>query len=251
MRSAVLVKCTCMIFLSISLFSCASNSTPAAKSEPAFEPPADVQNMTGGLFGGEVRAQRASVGESSQGQQSEEASVDSRMITYALSLDLVVKSVEEAKQGLLGQIKDKNGFIVRETDRSITARIPAESMDGFVTYARTLGKVEDESRTGTDITDRYRDNVTRLNSLIRVRDRYLALIEQADAVADILRIERELERISTEIEVLQGRIKHAEQSVVFSSITVSFREKAKLGPIGWVFYGLYRGIGVLFVWDWD
>ena len=82
-----------------------------------------------------------------------------------------------------------------------------------------------------------------------MRGRYLALLEKANTVSDILGIEKELERINTEIELLEGRIKHAESSVEFSSITVRFREKAKPGPIGWIFYGLYRGIMWLFIWE--
>ncbi|MDR1024131.1 MAG: DUF4349 domain-containing protein, partial [Treponema sp.] len=68
-------------------------------------------------------------------------------------------------------------------------------------------------------------------------------------VSDILSIEKELERINTEIELLEGRIKYAELSVEYSDITVRFREKAKPGPFGWIFYGFYRGIRWLFVWN--
>jgi hypothetical protein len=68
-------------------------------------------------------------------------------------------------------------------------------------------------------------------------------------VNDILSIEKELERINTEIEILEGRIKYAELSVTYSSITVRFKEKAKPGPLGWIFYGFYRGIKWLFVWN--
>jgi hypothetical protein len=68
-------------------------------------------------------------------------------------------------------------------------------------------------------------------------------------VSDILSIEKELERINTEIEILEGRIKYAELSVTYSNITVRFREKAAPGPLGWIFYGVYRGIKWLFVWN--
>jgi hypothetical protein len=122
-------------------------------------------------------------------------------------------------------------------------------MDSFLNHARTLGNIEHESRTGTDITDQYRDNVIRLDSLTNVRNRYLALLEQADTVSDILSIERELERVNTEIELLEGRIRHAELSVAYSNITIRFNERTRPGPIGWIFVGLYHGIRWLFVWN--
>jgi hypothetical protein len=173
---------------------------------------------------------------------------DNRMIAYSVSLDLSVKDAENTRKILIDQVKKHNGFIVRESENYLTTRIPTENMDNFINTAKELGKAEDERKEGIDITDRYRDNLIRLESLRNVRDRYSALLEKADSVNDILSIEKELERINTEMEILEGRIKYAELSVTYSNITVRFKEKAKPGPIGWIFYGFYRGIKWLFVW---
>jgi hypothetical protein len=173
---------------------------------------------------------------------------DSRMIAYSVSLELLVKNIEKTRETLIEQVTTNNGFIVRESDNYINARIPAGNMDNFINTTRTLGKIEYESKTGTDITDQYRDNIVRLSNLKSVREKYLALLEKADTVTDILGIEKELERVNTEIEIMEGRIKYAEQSVAYSNITVRYRERAKPGPIGWIFYGLYMGIKWLFVW---
>ena len=171
-----------------------------------------------------------------------------RMITYSVTLELSVKNTENTKNALLDMVKTNNGFIVRETDFAVTTRIPSANMDAFVNHAKTLGSIENEYKTGTDITDQYRDNVIRLENLKNVRTRYLELLNKANAVSDILMIEKELERVNTEIEIYEGRIKYAELSVSYSNITVRFREKTKPGPVGWIFYGLFRGIKWLFVW---
>jgi len=186
--------------------------------------------------------------ESNEISRSSEARNDTRMIAYTVSLELFVKNPGETKNLLTEQIKTSNGYITREENNSITARVPVENMDDFLSHARTFGKVDKENKTGTDITDQYRDNLLRLESLRSVQKRYITLLERANSVSDILVVERELERINTEIERLEGRIKYAEQSAVYSSITVRFREKAKPGPIGWIFYGLYQGVKWLFVW---
>jgi hypothetical protein len=187
--------------------------------------------------------------ESGESSQRAGGNNDERMVTYSLSLELAVKNTEETKKILIEQVKENKGFIVKETEKYITTRIPTDNMDKFVNSAKTLGEVENETKTGTDITDQYRDNVIRLENLKKVRDRYLTLLEKANAVNDILSIEKELERVNTQIEILEGRIKYEELSVAYSNITVRFREKAKPGPIGWIFYGLYKGLKWLFVWD--
>ncbi|MCL2416431.1 MAG: DUF4349 domain-containing protein [Bacteroidales bacterium] len=174
---------------------------------------------------------------------------DQRMVAHTASLRLSVRDAENTRNVLLQQVKNNNGFLVREAGNSITARIPTENMEVFLNYAKTLGNLEGLNRTGTDITDQYRDNVLRLDNLRNVRNRYLALLEQANTVSDILSIERELERVNLEIDRLEGRVRHAELSVALSNVTVTFRERTRPGPVGWIFYGLYRGIEWLFVWN--
>ena len=229
-------KTSVLAVLSFLLFSC-SSSAPAS-----YEPAPDSSGESGVLYYAPPR------GNSQRSQRPENVSED-RMITYSVMLTLSVKNPEETKKILLEQVKENDGFIVREDEHSITTRIPSENMDNFIIKAKTLGKIENESKRGTDITDQYRDNVIRLDNLKNVRARYLALLERANTVSDILSIEKELERVNTEIEVLEGRIKHAQQSVAYSSITVNFREKTRPGIVGWVFVGLYRGIKWLFVWN--
>ena len=174
---------------------------------------------------------------------------EERMITYSASLELAVKNTDETRKKINEQITNNKGFVVRETENTIVARIPSANMDEYLNYARTLGKVERESRTGTDITDQYRDNVLGLDNLKNVRNRYISLLDQANTVNDILSIEKELERVNFEIERLEGRIQNAQQSVAYSTITVRFRERTRPGPVGWIFYGLFQGVKWLFVWD--
>jgi hypothetical protein len=216
-------KINTLIIFTIILFSCAS--APKASAPALYETPVRVSY-----------------------ESNDSLDNDNRMIAYSVSLELSVKDTENTRKVLIEQIKRYNGFIVRESEDSLTTRIPAENMDNFITAAKELGKVEDERKNGVDITDQYRDNLIRLESLKNVRARYLLLLEKANSVNDILSIEKELERINTEIELLEGRIKYAELSVVYSNITVSFKEKAKLGPVSWIFYGIYHGIKWFFVW---
>ena len=180
--------------------------------------------------------------------RSAENNSEERMITYTASLRLSVSDVDSTRNALTDHINQYNGYITREAVNSITARIPAENMRNYIINAKTLGKVEFESMTGQDITDQYRDNVIRLESLQAARARYLVLLDRAQTVNEILTIERELERVNSEIDLIAGRIRHAEASTAYSSITVRFDERTRPGPLGWIFYGVFRGIVWLFVW---
>jgi hypothetical protein len=172
-----------------------------------------------------------------------------RKIAYSVLLELSVKNTAETRKMLTEQVKGYNGFIIKETEESVTTRIPAGNMDDFINTVKGLGKVENERKTGNDITEQFRDNIIRLESLKNVRDRYLALLGKANTVNDILSVEKELERVNTQIELLEGKMKYDELSVTYSNITVDFKEGVNPGPVGWIFYGLYRGIKWLLIWD--
>jgi len=174
---------------------------------------------------------------------------DDRMIAYTAHIQVSVNNVGETRRILAEQIEKFNGYITRESDNQITARVPAENMDEFLNIARMLGKVDSESKTGVDITDQYRDNIIRLESLRNIRVRYMELLQRADNVSEILSIEKELERVNTEIEIMEGRIQRAQMSAAYSNITVRYNERVKPGPLGLIFYGLYLGLKWLFVWD--
>jgi hypothetical protein len=188
-------------------------------------------------------------GENTRASRGGESGNDSRMIAYTVNIQISVNNVEETRKTLTEKIEDFDGFITRESDNQITSRIPVEHMEEFLGITRTLGKVESESKTGVDITDQYRDNVIRLENLRNLRSRYLELLHIAETVADLLSIEKELERVNTEIEIMEGRIQYAQMSVAYSNITVRFNERVRPGPFGLIFYGLYLGIKWLFVWD--
>ena len=217
-------------FLIIVLSSCAGKA-PSVNSE------SDMSGETMRAPGGGPYAERSG-GESGN---------DSRMITYTANIQISVNNVEETRKILTEKIENFDGFITRESNNQITARIPVEYMEEFLNITRTLGKVENESKTGVDITDQYRDNVIRLENLRNLRSRYLEILRIAETVSEILNIEKELERVNTEIEIMEGRIQYAQMSVAYSNITVRFNEKVKPGPVGWIFYGLYVGLKWLFV----
>jgi len=90
---------------------------------------------------------------------------DGRMITFSVSLELSVRNAEETRDILIEQIRHNNGLILRMTGNFITAQIPSKNLEAFVSNVRSLGNIEDERRTGIDITDQYRDNISRLKSL--------------------------------------------------------------------------------------
>jgi hypothetical protein len=55
--------------------------------------------------------------------------------------------------------------------------------------------VKDKNIAGEDVTEEYRDLEIRLDSAEKTRQRYLELLNKAERVKEILKIEKELERL--------------------------------------------------------
>jgi hypothetical protein len=142
-----------------------------------------------------------------------------------------------------------NGYILHSGDGRTTIRIPAECFKPIMTDIETLGEVLSREITGKDVTEEYHDLQTRLDNAEKTRQRYLALLDKAKNLEEILRVERELERLNQTIEQLKGKIERLSHIVAYSSITVETTEPTRPGPVGYAFYGLYQGIKWLFVWN--
>ncbi|PJZ43587.1 hypothetical protein CH370_01865 [Leptospira kmetyi] len=177
------------------------------------------------------------------------SSIEDRMIAYTADFQITVKDVEESRKKIKTLTKEWKGFVTKDSSTVSIVRIPSESLEKFIVALRQIGDVENEDISGLDITDSYKDNLIKLESFKRIKTKYQALIDKANNVQDLLAIERELERVNVEIERLEGSKRSSEMQIKYSTVYINLKPKKMLGPLGWIFYGVYKVIGWLFVWD--
>jgi len=161
-------------------------------------------------------------------------------------------TLEAASKQAATIAKELKGWVVHESRHHVSLRIPAESLDAALARLSGLGEVTEKSISGTDVTDQYRDTAIRLDNLEKSRKRYLALLENAEDVKAALGVEKELQRVTLEIERLKGQQQRLEKSVQYSLVSVSLRHprsEPMPGPLGWIFYGLWYAVKWLFVWE--
>jgi hypothetical protein len=84
--------------------------------------------------------------------------------------------------------------------------------------------------TAEDVTDQFVDTETRLKAKKEVELRYLAILKQANKVADILEVEDKLRVIQEEIESVEGRLKLLKDRVSYSTITLIVYQKLDYRP---------------------
>ena len=60
-------------------------------------------------------------------------------------------------------------------------------------------------------------------------------------------IEKELNRVQSDIDSMQGRMDFLKSKVEFAELDVYFHRKPILGPLGYVFKGVWWGIEKMFI----
>ncbi len=145
--------------------------------------------------------------------------------------------------------KAHGGYAQLVTDASATVRIPAGRLDTFLEKVPALGKVAERRVSAEDVTETHRDLKVRLETLERSRQRYLQLLDKAATVSEAVLVEKELERVTVEYESLKARLESLEGAVALATVQLDFGRPVRPGPVGWIFYGLARGVKWLFIWD--
>ena len=83
----------------------------------------------------------------------------------------------------------------------------------------------------------------RLENAEKARTRILALLDRAQKMEEIIVLEKELRRLTEEIETMRAQLRGMDDQIAFSTITVEFRSNApeiygrvdrEVSPFGWI-----------------
>jgi len=174
---------------------------------------------------------------------------EKRIIVLNADITIETDNTESLSADIINLSKKYNGYVLSSGNRKIVIRIDAEKFKEGVEDIARLGTIIEKRFYSEDITEEFRDAQIRLDNKLKARDRYLELLKKAENVEATLKVEKELERLNEEIDSLKGKITRLSHLAQFSTITIYLQKKVRPGPLGWVFWGLYKGIKFLFVWD--
>jgi hypothetical protein len=174
-----------------------------------------------------------------------------RQIVRTADVGLEVGDVDAARKSAEAAVAARKGWVesVYESEDSLRLqlRVPAPQLDDFLAELSGLGKVERVSITTYDVTEEHADLGVRLANALKLRDRLQQLLDKATTVEEMLAVEKELARVQSQVESLQGRLDRLESQVSMSTVTLTLEPARILGPLGYIGYGIYWVIEKLFV----
>lgn len=153
----------------------------------------------------------------------------SRLVVRHSQLSLLVKNVRQVQEKVIQEAERMGGYMVSSRvnssqgvdNGSVTVRVPEIKLNQALTYFRGLGVgVVSENLTGRDVTDEYIDIEARLKTFYRTKSKFEEILDKAEAVPDILTVQRELTSLQQQIDNLKGRQQYLEKSARTSRVTV-------------------------------
>ena len=262
-----LVSLSLVMLLVLSLFAgCGASSmpkdaaAPAAREEMAVEAP--MMMASGSVTNDSV----AEVGQSVPGTE-QKLIKTIRMEAETEDLDVLLPQIS-AKIGELGGYVENqelyNGSSYssyRHRNASLTIRIPAENLNGFVEDVKGVSNVVSYNESTENVTLQYVSTESRVKAMEVEQERLLELLGKAENMADLLEIEArltdvryELESVTSQLRVLANQVDYATVYLYISQVKVytEVEEQTVWQRIGSGFKENLRSIGEdmtdFFVW---
>ncbi len=161
-----------------------------------------------------------------------EASAAKRLVIYKGSLVVLVPVVEAAIEKLSARAAELSGYVENQSGNSsanngtVTLRVPAEKFYALVNELGSYGQVTQKNVSASDVTKTVFDIELRMETAEKSRQRLLDLLKSATKMEEILQIENEVRRLTTEIEAMKGELRFLKDQVAFSTLAVTFYSNA-------------------------
>ena len=159
------------------------------------------------------------------------------MIARVVSLSIVTKDFAASRTALDAILARHRGYAAdlgvntpENAPRSLQAalRIPAAELSSAVAELKPLGRVENESQSGEEVTQQHADLVARLKTSRETERRFQDILQQRTGdVAQVLQVEEGIARVRGDIERMEAEQKNLEHRVDYASVNLQLTEEYK------------------------
>lgn len=153
-----------------------------------------------------------------------EAPHETSMLIYTAHVTMAVYQVDQGLGAVEKIARDNGGYLALKKDREITVRIPRNRFEPTLAAIDKIGDVLHRDVQAQDVTDEFVDTEIRIKNARAMQVRLKTLLDKAN-VKEALEIEKEMRRVTEELELLEGKLKLLKDKIAYSTITVSFEAR--------------------------
>ena len=155
-----------------------------------------------------------------------------RMMAYTSGFTITVKDDKKAMDELKTLAEKLGGYLVARKETAMNLKVPAVKADEFLKGSAKSGEISKFRVDARDLTDTIVDLEMRLDNLRKFRIRLTELLGKAQKVDEMLKIERELNRVTTEIERIDAQLQNNKKQVKFVTFDIIVIEESEYLPAG-------------------
>lgn len=172
--------------------------------------------------------------EESPAKNMAEVQKDSRKLIKTVNLSVETKDFNGLFSHLEKQVETLDGYIESlNTSESagsgsrtgyITARIPVEKLDLFVTYVSENANIISRNESVEDVTLQYVDLESHKKSLLAEQESLMRLLENAESMEEIIALQERLSQVRYEIESIESSLRTLKNLIAYSTVNIDVRE---------------------------
>mgnify|MGYP000370756613 CR=1 FL=1 len=175
-----------------------------------------------------------------------------RQIIKSASIKIEVKEPEVTSNEIDKITKSISGFIEScysydEKSFNLAVKVPVAKLESYVDQVAEMGTLISRTMNSENVTKDIVDIDARLKNLYSLRERYRQLLEKANNLVEMLKVEEQLTRIQTEIDMIHGRRKSLVFQSSFSRVDIRIERTVIYGPITYGVKSIYWLFEKLFI----
>ena len=172
----------------------------------------------------------------SAGGAAEEAETEEKIIK-TVDLSVQTKEYEAYIAAMTSSVSALGGYVENSTNHmgsiyssnsnrnsTYTVRIPAEKLDDFLAGAEEKGKIVRKTENQQNVTLEYVDLQSRISAYQTERTTLTGLLEKAESLEDVLKIQERLSEVNYQIETYTAQMRVLENRVGYSTVTLDIQE---------------------------
>jgi len=167
----------------------------------------------------------------------EAALVTPPMIIRTAELSITTKDFDAARTRVEEVLKRHQGYVGElnvntpaGAARSLTGtlRVPASQLEAAIADLKAMGRVEQESQNGEEVTQQCVDLEARIKNSRNTEQRLIELQrERTGKLSDVLSVEMQISRVRGEIEQMEAQLKNMRNQVDYATVNLTVREDYK------------------------
>lgn len=207
----------------------------SATMDFGFDSPADAEAPT---------ATEGAAGPDEPGAAPEEGQTEDRLanakMVYTANIEAETQDFDSCAAALERLVEDLGGYLEYASTSSYgdgsrrasyTVRVPSARFSGFLERVGELSHVVSQDRNADNISERYYDTESRLETQKTKMERLQTLLAKAESMEDIIDLENAISETEYQIEQLTGSLRHYDALVDFATIEISLREVLRLTTV--------------------